>query len=128
MRPWFPPAKSVVFGDGPLPADSSGIAGCVVNAFVYNANPGRVIFGAGTLSRLPAEVERLGLTRVLVLATTVQESSAQELSRQIGVRSAGVFADARMHTPVEVTERAMAVVTELECDGFVAVGGGSTTG
>jgi alcohol dehydrogenase class IV len=33
-----------------------------------------------------------------------------------------------MHTPVDVTERAMAVVTELKCDGFVAVGGGSTTG
>lgn len=99
-----------------------------MDAFVYNANPGRVIFGAGTLSRLPAEVERLGLTRVLVLATPVQESSAQDLSRQIGVRSAGVFADARMHTPVDVTERAMAVVTELKCDGFVAVGGGSTTG
>lgn len=99
-----------------------------MNAFVYNANPGRVIFGAGTLSRLPAEVERLGLTRVLVLATPVQESSAQELSRQIGVRSAGVFSDARMHTPVEVTERAMALVAELKCDGLVAVGGGSTTG
>ena len=99
-----------------------------MDAFVYNANPGRVIFGAGTLSRLPAEVERLGLTRVLVLATPVQESSARDLSRQIGARSAGVFSDARMHTPVEVTERALAVVTELECDGFVAVGGGSTTG
>lgn len=99
-----------------------------MDAFVYNANPGRVIFGAGTLSRLPAEVERLGLARVLVLATPVQESSAQELSRQIGARSAGVFADARMHTPVEVTERAMAVVAERRVDGLVAVGGGSTTG
>jgi maleylacetate reductase len=103
-------------------------AGCLVNAFVYNANPGRVIFGAGTLSRLPTEVVRLGLTRVLVLATAVQASSAQELSRQIGARSAGVFADARMHTPVEVTETAMAVVTERRVDGLVAVGGGSTTG
>src|SRR5215469_4045899 len=99
-----------------------------LDAFVHNANPGRVIFGAGTLSRLPAEVERLGLARVLVLATPVQESSAQELARQIGARSAGVFADARMHTPVEVTEKAMAVVAGQRIDGLVAVGGGSTTG
>ncbi len=100
----------------------------MTDTFVYNANPGRVIFGGGTLSRLAAEVERLGLSRVLVLATPVQEASAQELSRQIGARSAGVFADARMHTPVEITDKAMAVVAERRIDGLVAVGGGSTTG
>ncbi len=99
-----------------------------MDAFVYNANPGRVIFGGGTLSRLPAEVERLGLTRVLVLATPVQESYAQGIARQIGARSAAVFADARMHTPVDVTDRAMQVVTAMRIDGLVAVGGGSTTG
>ncbi len=99
-----------------------------MDPFVYNANPGRVIFGGGTLSRLPAEVERLGLTRVLVLATPVQESYAQDIARRIGARSAGVFADARMHTPVEVTERAMAAVAAQHIDGLVAVGGGSTTG
>lgn len=99
-----------------------------MQAFVYNSNPGRVIFGEGTLSRLPAEVERLGLSRVLVLATPAQEASAQQLSKEIGGRSAGVFSEARMHTPVDVTERALAVVNELGIDGLVAVGGGSTTG
>ena len=99
-----------------------------MDAFVYNANPGRVIFGGGTLSRLPAEVERLGLNRVLVLATPVQESYARDIARQIGSRAAGVFADARMHTPIEVTESAMAIVAAQNIDGVVAVGGGSTTG
>ncbi|HEY4215248.1 MAG TPA: maleylacetate reductase [Steroidobacteraceae bacterium] len=99
-----------------------------MQAFVYNSNPGRVIFGEGTLSRLPAEVERLGLSRVLVLATPAQEASAHQLSKEIGGRSAGVFAEARMHTPVDVTERALAVANELQVDGLVAVGGGSTTG
>ena len=99
-----------------------------MDAFVYNANPGRVIFGGGTLSRLPAEVERLGLAHVLVLATPVQESYAQDISARIGARSGGVFAEARMHTPVELTERAMSVVKERRIDGLVAVGGGSTTG
>ncbi len=99
-----------------------------VESFIYNANPARVIFGAGSLSRLPAEVERLGLDRVLVLATPAQEGSAQEVAESIGVRSAGVFAEARMHTPVEVTERALSVVEARRIDGLVAVGGGSTTG
>jgi maleylacetate reductase len=99
-----------------------------VDAFTYNANPGRVIFGAGTLDRLPAEVERLGLSRVLVVATAAQESDARLLAEKIGARCAGVFAGARMHTPVDVTDAAMSVVARDRVDGLVAVGGGSTTG
>jgi alcohol dehydrogenase class IV len=99
-----------------------------MDAFVYNANPGRVLFGAGTLSRLSAEIERLSLQRILVLATPAQEYTAQQLARQIGPRAVAVFADARMHTPIEVTERAMGLVAARGIDGLVAVGGGSTTG
>ncbi|KRB81416.1 Maleylacetate reductase [Sphingomonas sp. Root710] len=96
--------------------------------FVYTANPGRVIFGEGTIARLPEEVERLGLARVLLLATPQQEADAERLADRLGDHSAGVFAGAVMHTPVEVTERAMAIVAERGVDGVVAIGGGSTIG
>jgi alcohol dehydrogenase class IV len=99
-----------------------------MDAFVYNAHPARVIFGSGTLARLPEEVERIGLSRVLVLAAPQQESEARALVQRIGARAAGHFAGAAMHTPVTVTEQAMQVVTERSADGLVAVGGGSTTG
>ena len=46
----------------------------------------------------------------------------------LGERAVAVFAGATMHTPVDVTERALAVVHEKKIDGVVAVGGGSTTG
>jgi alcohol dehydrogenase class IV len=97
-------------------------------SFTYNGQPARVIFGSGTLSQLPAEVERLGLKRVLVLATPPQEADAKRLAEMIGDRCAGVFAGAVMHTPVSVTETALQQVKELGVDGLVAVGGGSTTG
>lgn len=96
--------------------------------FVYNAHPSRVIFGFGTLNQLPAEVERLELQRVLVLATPDQAHQAAVFEQQIGARCAGTFTDARMHTPIEVTERALSVVQDRKIDGLVAVGGGSTTG
>ena len=99
-----------------------------MDAFVYNTHPARVIFGSGTLERLPEEVERMGLSRVLILATPQQESDARALVQRIGARAAGHFAGAAMHTPITVTERAMQVVTERSVDGLVAVGGGSTTG
>lgn len=96
--------------------------------FVYEPLPARVIFGTGTLARLGDEVERLGLKRVLVLATPAQQGQAERLAASLGERAAGVFAGATMHTPVEVTDRAMAEVVSLGADGVVAVGGGSTIG
>lgn len=51
-----------------------------MRTFVYNAHAARVVFGFGTISRLPAEIERLGLERVLVLATPQQESAARDLA------------------------------------------------
>jgi maleylacetate reductase len=89
-----------------------------VESFTYETLPSRVVFGQGTRHGLPAEAERLHLTRLLVLTTLA-------LLRD---RGAGLFAGAVMHTPVEVTEQALAAVEAARADGVVAVGGGSTTG
>lgn len=100
----------------------------IVQPFVYEPLPARVIFGARTLVQLGGEIERLGLRRVVVLATPAQQDEAERLAACLGSHAAGVFAGAVMHTPVEVTERAMAEVAALGADGVVAVGGGSTIG
>ncbi|MGR9202283.1 maleylacetate reductase [Rhizobium leguminosarum] len=97
-------------------------------SFTYNGQPARVIFGSGTLAQLPSEVERLGLNKVLVLATPPQEEDAKRLAQLIGDRCAGIFAGAVMHTPVSVTETALQIVKDKDIDGLIAVGGGSTTG
>ncbi|WP_052026077.1 maleylacetate reductase and hydroxyquinol 1,2-dioxygenase domain-containing protein, partial [Amycolatopsis vancoresmycina] len=46
----------------------------------------------------------------------------------LGSRLAARFEDAAMHTPVDVTERALKVAAEHDVDGVVAIGGGSATG
>jgi maleylacetate reductase len=96
--------------------------------FTYQAAPMRVIFGAGTLSQLMSEVARLGISRALLLATPNQVQQASMVAELLGDRAAGSFTQAEMHTPVSVTDRAMAYATELKVDGVVAIGGGSTTG
>lgn len=96
--------------------------------FVYNALPARVVFGIGTLSRLPDEVKRLGCSRALVLSTSVQEQSGKEVQQLLGSSAVGLYSNATMHTPENITEEAMKVARELKADCVVSVGGGSTIG
>ena len=96
--------------------------------FIYNGLPARVVFGAGSLAQLPAEVERLGAKRALVLSTPEQAHSASEVAKALGSRSAGIYDRAAMHVPLEIAEDARRVARELGADCCVTVGGGSTTG
>ncbi len=99
-----------------------------MRAFVYNGQPSRVVFGRGALEKLGAEIERLGAKRALVLSTPEQRASAEDVSRRLGARSAGVYDKAVMHVPIETAEAARAVAKKLNADCCVAVGGGSTIG
>jgi maleylacetate reductase len=95
--------------------------------FVYNGHPARVIFGFGTLAQVADEVRKLG-RRALVLSTPQQIDQAQRLAATLGDLGVGIFAEAAMHTPADVTERALKAVQQLGADCTVALGGGSTTG
>lgn len=96
--------------------------------FLYSGVPSRVIFGWGTLRCIADEVRALGCGRALVLSTPQQAGAAQDILDRLGVLGAGLFSEATMHTPVDVTERAMQVVRDLDVDCTVALGGGSTIG
>jgi maleylacetate reductase len=96
--------------------------------FVYEANPSRVIFGAGSRSRAGEELDRLGITRAIVLSTPAQAALAAEFARDIGERAAIVYPGAAMHTPVDVTESALDAVHSVNANGILSAGGGSTIG
>lgn len=96
--------------------------------FIYEALPTRVIFGQGKLQSLPQEVEKLGARKALVLSTPQQEAWARNVAELLGSSAAGVYSNATMHTPVEVSEEAVAYAKRVGADCVVALGGGSTTG
>ncbi len=98
------------------------------DGFVYAAHPARVVFGTGTLGRVPEEVGKLGGRRALVLSTKEQHATGERVASLLGSSACGVFAGAVMHTPVEVTAQALEAVREKGADSIVAVGGGSTIG
>jgi len=97
-------------------------------AFNYQSSPAQIIFGAGSISKLSLAATELGCERLLVLATAQQKISATEVAESLGSLCAGVHANAVMHTPFDVTEQAMQVVSELQVDGLLSIGGGSTIG
>jgi maleylacetate reductase len=96
--------------------------------FVHQNNPSRVIFGPGVLARVPEEIQRLGLSRALVLSTPEQAASAEEVATLLGKHAAGVFSKAVMHVPIETAREAREVASRLGADCAVAIGGGSTIG
>lgn len=98
------------------------------NHFIHDSLSSHIVFGTGTLSQLPSEAAKLGMKRVLILTTPHQAEQGKTLQNLLGNVAAGLFCEARMHTPTDVTEKACALVQELACDGVVAIGGGSTTG
>lgn len=99
-----------------------------MESFVYNANPGRVVFGSGTLKQLPEEVSRLNLNSPLILSTPQQVNQADQLKEILNGKIAGIFTEATMHTPTDVTEKALQYAEETKADAVVSIGGGSTIG
>ncbi len=97
-------------------------------AFTYEALPMRVSFGAGRCADVAAELDHLGLARVMVLCTPRQGEAVRGIIDGLGDRCAGVFPGAVMHVPAEVADEACRVAADLGADGCVAVGGGSTVG
>lgn len=87
-----------------------------------------MIFAAGARARCGEELDRLGITRAIVLSTPQQAGLAAEFARDIGARAAILYPGAAMHTPVEVTDAALDAARSVNADGIVSIGGGSTTG
>ncbi len=99
-----------------------------MRTFSYDALPGRVVFGVGSVEHVADEVDRLGASRVLVIYDVSVKDDATQLVDRLGHRVAGEFTDIQQHVPSDVVERARQVAADAEADCAVTIGGGSTTG
>ena len=99
-----------------------------MRSFVHQAPAQRIVFGIGTIASVGAELDRMSVGSAVVLSTRGQAQLAARVAGLLGDRAVGQFPVAVPHTPVEVTERILAVVRGHQADAVVSVGGGSTTG
>ena len=96
--------------------------------FDPSGKPVRVRFDLGGRKDLSSELDHVGGTKALILTTPQQTDQGAEVAAGLGNAAVGLFSNATMHTPVEVTEMAMAALAECGADCLIAVGGGSTIG
>ena len=99
-----------------------------MRSFLFDQPAFRVIFGAGSIAQLAAEVERLGARRALVVSTAAERPLAEDAARRLGRLAAGFFSDAVMHHPIETVQAARDRAREVDADCCVTIGGGTTTG
>lgn len=90
--------------------------------------PARIRFERGARHALAGELDALALFSALVLTTPQQRAQGEEIVATLGDRAVGLFSNAAMHTPVEITDAAMAEVSRTSADCVIAIGGGSTIG
>jgi maleylacetate reductase len=99
-----------------------------MDAFTYEAQPGRVVFGAGTLASLPAEAECLGFVRALVVCTPGRRAMADQAVKDLGAAGGGVFDGAIGHVSAAVAGAGCDEARRVGADGTVALGGGAALG
>ncbi len=99
-----------------------------MKSFIYTAQASRVIFGLNSIENIEHEVVHIGAQRALVLSTPEQRPEAEKVASRLGNRTAGIFAEAVMHVPIESARAARDKAAQLGADCAVAIGGGSTTG
>lgn len=95
--------------------------------FTHQTLPQRVVFAAGdSPAAVAAEVEALGGSKVMLIASEREKELADPIAKEIPVvlRHEEVV----MHVPVEVAGRALQAAAGAGADVLVSVGGGSTTG
>jgi maleylacetate reductase len=95
--------------------------------FVYTSTPMRVVFGRG-LDPLAEELRHAGITRAVVICAPNRAALGERIAAFGGGRVSDVIAAAQMHVPSEVVQECAQRCKQLDCDGYLAVGGGSAIG
>jgi Alcohol dehydrogenase, class IV len=99
-----------------------------VTAFVSESGATRVVFGSGTFDQLPAELDRLGCERAMLVSTPGRRALADRAKEMLGRRFGARFDDAVIHVPDHVAASARDVALDSRADCLIALGGGSAIG
>lgn len=96
--------------------------------FSYDTHEVRVVFGAGSVADVAGELDRCGMRKVMLLTTPGRPEDRKAVASLLGAQLAGVYAEARLHVPVEVVADARGALSRIRPEALLAFGGGSAIG
>jgi len=87
----------------------------------------QVVFGAGSLARLPKLLQAIGARRVLLVTTEGRRASSDgdRVVRMLGSSLASTFAEVASHVPAPLVQQALQQARADAVDAVVSFGGGS---
>jgi maleylacetate reductase len=96
--------------------------------FTYEGVPIRIVFGVGVRHGLADELDRLGLSQVVLIASESSRAEADAIVAALDHRLTWRVDGVRQHVPTELAQQVTDDVLRVGADGLVALGGGSATG
>jgi len=99
-----------------------------VASFTYEGAPVRIVFGPGARHRMADELDRLGLSRVVLVASGSSRAEADAMAGLLDHRLTWRVDGVLPHVPAALVAEVTADAIRVEADGVVTVGGGSATG
>ncbi|MFZ5650345.1 MAG: iron-containing alcohol dehydrogenase [Bacillota bacterium] len=98
------------------------------NPFLFKV-PGEVVFGAGSLSRLPDMLNERGLKRVLIVSDRGLEAAGMVKKLEDILAGCGVnyeaYLDVEANPSIETVDRGVRIYRDKQLEGIICLGGGS---
>ena len=100
----------------------------MTSTFTYRSDPIRIVFGAGAVAGLPAEVDFHKMSRLMLLCSKSRADFALRVTASVADRCVGLCDASAPNMPREAFDRIVTDLKRLNANGFVVVGGGSPIG
>lgn len=99
-----------------------------MNSFKHIPQETRFFYGTDALVHLGRELDRAGTKRALIICDPFLKEGGllAQVETALGERCAGIFSDVVPRSPLPNVQQAAALVAELDADGLVVIGGGSS--
>lgn len=97
-------------------------------SFTHEGAPVRIVFGAGSRHRLADELDRLGLSQVVLIASGSSRAEADAMVGTLDHRLTWRVDGVGRHVPAELAAEVTADAIRVGADGVLTLGGGSATG
>jgi maleylacetate reductase len=100
----------------------------MTSRFTYRSDPIRIVFGAGAVSDLRAEVDFHNISRLIVLCSKSRADVARRVTTPVADRIAGLCDASAPNMPRAAFDRVVDDIKKAGADGFIVIGGGSPIG